>query len=217
MAQCAQVGCDGVRDTVSVSTPSSELWWGDCRLPTADTVKCLGLRLKSDGRGAAQQAAGAASGWAARHQWLPVLRSQYLSAATKLLFLRFRIVPCTSYGMELWRPAKQCANLTAVLPQAAKLIGAMHREAWHTALDKDRSLNQDVPLADLDDSSAEDHCRMAHARHCVQQVTTAAAAALYAHNDPCSPEIDIELSDTYVNVHVNDFLAISMYDFDNSG
>ena len=60
-----------------------ELWWGDSRLPTADTVKYLGLRLESSGGWAAQQAAGAANGWAALHRWLPVLRSRHLSAATR--------------------------------------------------------------------------------------------------------------------------------------
>ena len=63
-----------------------DLWWGDSRLPTADTVKYLGLRLESSAGGgwAAQQAAGAANGWAALHRWLPVLRSRDLIAATKL-------------------------------------------------------------------------------------------------------------------------------------
>ena len=41
---------------------ASDLWWGDSRLPTADTVKYLGLRLESSGGWAAQQAAGAANG-----------------------------------------------------------------------------------------------------------------------------------------------------------
>ena len=83
------------------------LSWGTCRLPTSDTVKYLRLRLESDGGWAAQQAAGAANGWAALHQWLPVLRSRYLSAATKLLVLLSRIAPCMTYGIELWRPAKE--------------------------------------------------------------------------------------------------------------
>ena len=41
-----------------------DLWWGtrDSRLPTADTVKYLGLRPGSSGGWAAQQAAGAANG-----------------------------------------------------------------------------------------------------------------------------------------------------------
>ena len=45
-----------------------ELWWGDSRLPTADTEKCLGLRLESSGGWASQQAPGAANGWAALHR-----------------------------------------------------------------------------------------------------------------------------------------------------
>ena len=54
--------------------------------------------------------------------------------------------------------------MTAVLTRAGKLISGMHREASHTAFFKDRSVNQDVMLADLDILSAADHCRMAHAR-----------------------------------------------------
>ena len=135
-----------------------ELCWGDSRLPTADTVKYLGLRLESNGGWAAQQAAGAANGWAALHRWLPVLRRRHLSAATKLLVLRSRIASCMSYGMELWRPSKRGANMTAVLVRAAKLISGVYRDASHTAFFKDRSVNQDVMLADLDVLSADDHC-----------------------------------------------------------
>ena len=65
--------------------------------------------------------AGAAKGWAVLHQWLPMLRSQSLSAATKLLILRSRIGLCMSYGMDLWRP-KNRANMTAVLTRASWLI-----------------------------------------------------------------------------------------------
>ena len=107
-----------------ISAP--ELWWGACRLPTADTVKYLGLRLESDGGWAAQQAAGAANGWVALHQWLPVLRSKYLSAATKLLVLRSHIyiASCMTYGKELWRPAKNGANMTVILvPCVAMAMG----------------------------------------------------------------------------------------------
>ena len=57
----------------------------------------------------------AAIGWAALHQWLPVLRSQYSSAATKQLVLRVRIAPCITYGMELQRPARNGAYMMAVL------------------------------------------------------------------------------------------------------
>ena len=168
-----------------------------CRLHTTDTVKYLGLRLESEGGWAAQQAAGAANGWAALHQWLPVLRSQCLSAATKLLVLRSRIAPCMTYGMALWRPAKNGANMTAVLTQAAELISGIHREASRTAFFKDRSVNQDVMLADLDILSAADHCRMAHARQHARKAASAAAAATYVHNDPCPPEFRIELSAAY--------------------
>ena len=108
-------------------------WWGDSRLPTADTVKNLGLRLESCGGWAAQQAAGAANGWAALHRWLPVLRSRHLSAGTKLFVLRSPIAPFMSYGMELWRPSKRGANMTAVLVRAAKLIRGIYRDASHTA------------------------------------------------------------------------------------
>ena len=48
--------------------------------------------------------------------------------------------------------------------RAAKLISGINRDASHTAFFKDRSVNQDVMLADLDLLSADDHCRMAHAR-----------------------------------------------------
>ena len=76
---------------------ATELWWGDSHLPTADTVEYLGLRLEPSGGWAALQAAGAADGWTALHWWLPVLRCQHLSAATKLLVLRSRIAPCMLY------------------------------------------------------------------------------------------------------------------------
>ena len=112
---------------------------------------------ESEGAWAAQQAAGAASGWAALHQWLPVLRSQCSSAATKLLVLRSRLAPCMTYGTELWRPARNGANMTAVLTRAAKLICRIHRDALHMACFKDRSVNQDVMLADHDILSAADH------------------------------------------------------------
>ena len=86
-----------------------ELLWGACRLPTMDTVKYLGLRLESERGWAAQQAAGAANGWAALHQWLPVLRIQYLTTATKLLVLRSRIAPCMTYGIN-------CGALPRMVP-----------------------------------------------------------------------------------------------------
>ena len=62
---------------------------------------------------------------------------------------------------------------------------------------KDRSVNHDVMLADLDVLSADDHCRMAHARQYARQAAAATAAALYARNDLCSPEFDVELSAAY--------------------
>ena len=45
-----------------------------------------------------------------------------------------------TYGMEVWRPAKDGANMTAVLTRAAKLISRIHKEASHTAFFKDRLL-----------------------------------------------------------------------------
>ena len=54
--------------------------------------------------------------------------------------------------------------MTAVLVRAAKLVSGIYRDASHTAIFKDRSVNQDVMLADLDVLSADDHCRMAHGR-----------------------------------------------------
>ena len=197
---CAPTACAGVGRSMCTSRWSwysgsgqcarlgaPELSWGMCCLPTSDTVKYVGLRLESDGGWAAQQAAGAATGWAALHQWLPVVRSRYLSAATKLLVLRSRIAPCMTNGMELWRPAKNGANVAAVLTRAAKLISGIHREDSRTACFKDRSVNQDVMLADLDILSAADHCRMAHAHQYARQAASAAAAATYVHNDLCSP------------------------------
>ena len=55
-----------------------------------------------------------------------------------------------SYGKELWRPDKNVANMTALLARAAKLISGIHKEASHAAFFKDRSVNQDVMLANLD-------------------------------------------------------------------
>ena len=87
--------------------------------------------------------------------------------------------------------------MTAVLVRAAKLISGVYRDASHTAFFNDRSGNQDVMLADLDVLSADDHCRMAHARHYARHAAAATAAALYAHNYPCSPEFDAELCGAY--------------------
>ena len=111
-----------------------ELWWGDGRQPTADTIKYLGLHPESCGGWVAQQAA--ADAWAALLRWLPVLRCQHLSAATKLLVrqlgvLLSRIAPCMSYGMELWRPAKRGANMTSVLTRTAQLIIGIRKDATH--------------------------------------------------------------------------------------
>ena len=150
--------------SVCARLDAPELWWGECRIPTADKVKYEGLRLESEGGWAAQLAASAANSWAALHTWLPDMRSHYLSAATTPVVLRSRIAPCMTYGMELWHPAKNGGNMTAILTRAANLISGINREAADTAFFKDRSVNQDVMLADLDILSAADHCRMAHAR-----------------------------------------------------
>ena len=93
------IGMVSGKRSVCARLGAPELWWDDSHLPTAGTVKYLGLCLESCGGVVAQQAAGAASGWAALHLWLPCLRCQHLSAATKLLVLRSRIVPCMSFGM----------------------------------------------------------------------------------------------------------------------
>ena len=102
VAQCA---CQSVvmvfaKRALCACLDAPKLWGGACHMPTSDTVKYLVLRPESDGGWAAQQAAGAANGWVALHQWLPVLRSQYLSAAAKLPVLRSRITPCMTYGRE---------------------------------------------------------------------------------------------------------------------
>ena len=128
---------------------------------------------------------------------LPVLRCQHLSAATNVFVLRSRIAPCMSYGMKLWRPAKRGANMTAVLVRAGKHVSGICRDASHTAFSMGRSAYQDVMLADLDVLSADDHCRMAHARQNARQTAAATAAALYAHNHTCLPEFDVELSAAY--------------------
>ena len=102
-----------------------------------------------------------------------------------------------SYGMELWRPSDRGANMTAVLVGAAKLISGICRDASHTAFFMGRSDNQDVMLADLDVLSADDNCRMAHARQYAGQTSAATAAALYGRNEPCSPEFDVESCTAY--------------------
>ena len=102
-----------------------------------------------------------------------------------------------SYGMEVWQPAKRGANMTSVLTWAAKLVRGICRDALHTAFFMDRSVNQDVMLADLDVLWADDHCRTAHARQYARQTAATTAAALYARHDPCSPGFDVELSAAY--------------------
>ena len=71
-----------------------------------------------------------------------------------------------TYGMEPWRPAKNGANMTAVLTRAAKLISGIHTEASQKPFYIGRSVNVNhgAVLADLDILSADDHCRIAHAR-----------------------------------------------------
>ena len=112
----------------------------------------------------------------------------------KLLVLRSRIAPCMTQGMELWRPANNGADMTAVLKRAAQLVSRIHREAAHTAFFKDRSVHQDVKLADLDILSAADHCRMANARPYARQAASAAGAVTYVCNEPSLPEFHVELS-----------------------
>ena len=88
-------------------------------------------------------------------------------------------------------------SMLAVPVRAAKLISGIYRDASHTAFFKGRSVYQDVMLADVDVLSADDHCRMAHARQYARHAAATTAAALYARNDPCSPEFDAELSAAY--------------------
>ena len=118
---------------------------------------------------------------------------------SKLLVLRSRIAPCLTYGMELWCPARNGANMTAVLTRAAKLISGIHREASHTAVFKDPSVSQDVMLADLevDVLSTDDHCRIAHTRQYARWAAPTAAAALHARNDTFSPKFDIAFPAAY--------------------
>ena len=77
--------------------------------------------------------------------------------------------------MELWRLAKRGANMTAALIRAAKHISGICRDASYTAFFMDRSVNQDVTLADLDVLSYDDHCRMAHARQYARQAAATTA------------------------------------------
>ena len=73
-----------------------------------------------------------------------------MTAAPKRIVARSHIAPCMPYGMELRRPAKNCANVTAMLNRATKLTSGIRRDASHTAFFMHRSVNQDVILADLD-------------------------------------------------------------------
>ena len=57
-------------------------------------------------------------------------------------------------------------------------------------------------LAGLDVLPADDHCRMAHARQYARQRAAANAAALYARNDSCPPDFDVELSALYAPDYV---------------
>ena len=104
-----------------------------------------------------------------------------------------------TYGMDLWCPAKRGANMTVVLTRAASLISGIHRDASRSAFFMDGSVNQDVMLAHFDGLSADDQCRMARGRQCSRQDIAAIAAALYAHNDPCSPVIGMFWSAVYVH------------------
>lgn len=91
------------------------------------------------------------------HQRPLFLRSQLLSAATKRLVLWSCIAPCMAYSMELWRPAKKGANITAALMRAATLISRIHTADSHMTFFKNRSVNQDVILVDRDILSPDDH------------------------------------------------------------
>ena len=91
---------------------------------------------------------------------------------------------------------------TYIVIRAAKLFSAICRDATHTAFFVNRSVKQDVMLADLDVLSADDHCRTAHARRYARQAAGATAAALCVHNHPCSPEFDVELSAAYAQEYM---------------
>ena len=95
-----------------------------------------------------------------------------MTAATKLLVLRSHTAPCVLYRTELWRTATNGANMaTAVLTRPATLTRGIHRQASHTAFFEDRSVVQDVMLADIDLLPADDCCHIAHARNYVHQAT----------------------------------------------
>ena len=122
-------------------------------------------------------------GWAALHQWLPVLRSQHLSAATTLPVLQSRIAPRPSYGTKLRRPA---ANMTAVLTRAAQLVSGIHREASHAAVFEDSCVQQDVMLVNPDVCQVTFATVLHPPRRCTRALTRV-----------CIPALDTDLSPAY--------------------
>ena len=102
-----------------------------------------------------------------------------------------------AYEMELWRQAKRGAKMTALLIRAAKLISGIRRDASHMTFFMARSVNQDMMLPDPDISSADDHCRIEHARPNARQTAAATAATMYVYNDRCSPGFGVKLSAPY--------------------
>ena len=69
-------------------------------------------------------------------------------------------------------------------PLAGHALHVSNAFSLHTAVFMGRSVNQAVMLADLDVLSADNYCRMAHARQYARQAAAATPAALYARNDP---------------------------------
>ena len=79
----------------------------------------------------------------------------------------------------------------------ARSTPSLHLQPSHLSAAAPKEYHFLAHSADLDILSAADQCRMAHARPYARQAASAAAAATYVHNDPCSPEFRIALSAAY--------------------
>jgi len=88
--------------------------------------------------------------------WLPVRRGRRLTTAAnsykfKVLVLRSCTALCMFYGVQLWQPAGDSANTTAVQTRAAKpsVACGIHMDDPHAHLFQDRSAHQHVMLTAL--------------------------------------------------------------------
>ena len=150
-------------------------------------IKALGAAPQSEASG----------GWAARHQWLPVLHSPYLSAAAQLLVLRFPVLCHHSLQHGAVAPchiisciSMHCANVTAVLTRAATFnkqdpqIGIAHadlkavRHSSRTLLSRNTRCWPTLAFGHLMTTAVWHTPVSLHGRPL--------PPPLYAHNDPCS-------------------------------